>query len=151
MPRPISKSVKVKIHRDGSMCFIPVPFDPRAVFGKLRVPVRVTLNGYSYRSTIFSMGGKTFIPLRRGNREAAGLLGNETLTVKVAHDAAKRTVKIPADLARALKAKAVARQRWDALSFTARREFVEAITGARQPATRVRRVARTLAVLEKKN
>jgi hypothetical protein len=47
--------------------------------------------------------------------------------------------------------KASARQRWDALSFTARREMVEAITGARQPATRVRRAARVLAALEKKS
>jgi uncharacterized protein YdeI (YjbR/CyaY-like superfamily) len=97
------------------------------------------------------MGGKTCIPLRRSNREAAGLRGNETLTVKVAHDTAKREVRIPADLARALKVKAGALQRWDALSFTVRREFVEAISGARQPATRVRRVARTLAALEEKS
>jgi hypothetical protein len=124
---------------------------PRPVFGKLRVPVKVTLNGYSYRSTIFSMGGKTCFPLRQSNREAAGLQGNETLTVKVALDTAKREVRIPADLARAFRVKAGARQRWDALSFTARREMVEAITGARQPATRVRRAARVLAALEKKS
>ena len=44
------------------MCFVPVPFDPKALCGKVRAPVRVTLNGYTYRSTIASMGG----PLRRG-------------------------------------------------------------------------------------
>ena len=67
-----SKTVRVKLNRDGAMCCIPVPFDPQAVFGKLRVPVKVTLNGHSYRSTIFKMDGLCFIPLRRSHREAPG-------------------------------------------------------------------------------
>ncbi len=52
---------------------IPVPFDPKAAFGKARAPVVVTLNGYSYRSTIFTMGGVSFVPLRRSHRQAAVL------------------------------------------------------------------------------
>ena len=52
-----SKTFKTTIVREGSMCFIPLDFDPKAVFGKARAPVRVTLNGYTYRSTIAAMGG----------------------------------------------------------------------------------------------
>lgn len=74
----VSRTFKTTLVRDGSVCFIPVPFDPRPIFGKLRAPVVVTLNGYSYRSTIASMGDGPCIPLRRSNREAAGLEGNET-------------------------------------------------------------------------
>jgi hypothetical protein len=48
------------------MCFKPVPFD--AVFGKVRTPVRVTLNGYTYRSTIAARGGPPGIPLRRSHQ-----------------------------------------------------------------------------------
>lgn len=48
----LSQTVRVKIVRDGSKCFVPVPFDPKAVFGKVRAPVLVQLNGYTYRSTI---------------------------------------------------------------------------------------------------
>jgi hypothetical protein len=44
-----SKTFKATIVRDGSACFIPLRFDPRTVFGKVRAPVRVTLNGYTYR------------------------------------------------------------------------------------------------------
>ena len=51
-----SKSFRTTIVRDGAACFIPLTFDPRAVFGKVRAPVKVTLNGYTYRSTIASMG-----------------------------------------------------------------------------------------------
>jgi Domain of unknown function (DUF1905) len=73
-----SKTFKTIIVREGSMCYVPVPFDPRTVFGKVRAPVKVTLNGYTYRSTIASMGGTVCVPLRKSNREAAGLEGGET-------------------------------------------------------------------------
>jgi hypothetical protein len=72
------KTVTVTIYREGSLCLIPVNFDPTAAFGKIRAPVKVTLNGYTYRSTIASMGGITGIPLRKSNREAAGLVGGTT-------------------------------------------------------------------------
>jgi len=45
----LTKTVRVTVYRNGSMCFIPVPFDPTSAFGKVRAPVRVTLNGYTYR------------------------------------------------------------------------------------------------------
>ena len=98
------------------MCFIPVTFDPRSVFGKLRVPVKVTVNGYTYRSTIAAMGGPPCVPLRKSNREAAGLEGGETLTVRLDLDTDKREVTAPADLVRALKATPGASDRWRALS-----------------------------------
>ncbi|HEU4385974.1 MAG TPA: YdeI/OmpD-associated family protein [Anaeromyxobacteraceae bacterium] len=134
------KTFRTTIVRDGSMCFIPVPFDPRPVFGKVRAPVKVTLNGHSYRSTIASMGGGPCIPLRRSNREAAGLEGNETLSVTLELDAEKREVEPPPDLVSALKGTALAWDRWNELSYTHQREHVEAIEGAKKPETRARRI-----------
>ena len=46
------KTFTTTIVRNGSMCFIPLTFDPKPVFGRIRAPVKVTLNGYTYRSTI---------------------------------------------------------------------------------------------------
>src|SRR6266849_6911502 len=123
------KTFKTTIFRDGSMCFIPVPFDPKPVFGKVRAPVRVTLNGYTYRSTIASMGGTVCIPLRRSNREAAGLEGGETIEVTLVLDSEKREITPPPDFAKALRSAAPAWERWLELSFSHQREFVEAIEG----------------------
>ena len=123
------------------MCFIPVTFDPRSVFGKLRVPVKVTVNGYTYRSTIAAMGGPPCVPLRKSNREAAGLEGGETLTVRLDLDTDKREVTPPPDLVRALKATPGASDRWRALSYSHQREHVDAIEDAKKPETRARRVA----------
>ncbi|PYQ26501.1 MAG: hypothetical protein DMF56_24060 [Acidobacteria bacterium] len=135
-----SKTYKTKIHRDESMCYIPVPFDPKPVFGQVRAPVKVTVNGYTYRSTIAAMGGTVCIPLRKSNREAAGLEGNESVEVRLDLDTDKREVKPPADFVKALKAAPPAWERWQELPFTHQREHVEAIEGAKKPETRARRL-----------
>jgi hypothetical protein len=135
-----SKTFKTTIVREGSTCFIPLTFDPREVFGKVRAPVKVTLKGYTYRSTIAAMGGPGCIPLRRSHREAAGLEGGETVEVRLDLDTDTREVKPPADLVKALKASPRAWERWQALSYTHQREYVEAIEEARKPETRVRRI-----------
>jgi hypothetical protein len=138
-----SKTYKATIFRDRSMCFIPVTFDPKPLFGKTRAPVKVTLNGYTYRSTISTIGGPPCVPLRKSNREAAGLEGGETITVRLELDTEKREVKPPADFVRALK-DAGAYEGWRALSFTHQREHVEAIVGAKKPETRARRIERAV-------
>jgi hypothetical protein len=148
-----SKTFRATIFRDGSVCFIPLGFDPKIEFGKVRAPVRVTLNGYSYRSTIAAMGGPPCIPLRKSNREAAGLDGGETIEVRVDLDTGKREVKPPADFVRALKAAPSAWDRWRALSYSHQREHVESIEQAKKPETRARRIesaVRTLRVVPRK-
>jgi TfoX/Sxy family transcriptional regulator of competence genes len=142
------KTVTVTLQRNGSMCTIPVPFDPKAEFGKVRAPVRVTLNGYSYRSTIFSMGGRVFIPLRSSHREAAKLKGTEKLQVSIELDSAARTVTIPPDLRKALATSKAAAERFAKLSYTHRREHVEAVRDAKKPETRARRIAAVLAAMK---
>src|SRR5687768_15292360 len=137
-----SKIFRAKIVKEGSMCFIPVNFDPQAAFGKVRAPVKVTLNGYTYRSTIAAMGGLTCIPLRKSNREAAGLNGGETIEVRLELDTEQREVVLPADLVRALKKTPGALTRWEKLSYTHQREYVEAIEAAKKPETRERRIAK---------
>ncbi len=144
-----SKTYKATVYKDGGICFIPVTFDPKAVFGKVRAPVKVTLNGYTYRSTIASMGGTTCIPLRKSHREAAGLEGGETIAVTLDLDVEKREVKAPADFVKALKAVPQAWERWRALSFTHQREHVEAIESAKKSETRVRRIERAIRMLRR--
>ena len=142
------KIVTVTIYRNGSICFIPVNFDPKAVFGKIRAPVKVTLNGYTFRSTIASMGGLTGIPLRRSNREAAGLVGGESIAVTIEVDAEPREVELPDDLARALRSKTARLKKWQSLSYTRRREMAEAIESAKKPATRACRLSSTIQSLD---
>jgi hypothetical protein len=129
------------------MCVIPLPFDPKAVFGKVRAPVKVTLNGHTYRSTIAAMGGPPCIPLRKSNREAAGVEGGETIQVRVDLDTQPRVVKPSADFVKALRASAHAWERWRELSYTHQREYVEWIESARTAETRARRIGRAASAI----
>ena len=139
-----AKTFKATIVRDGPICFIPLSFDPKDAFGKVRAPVKVTVNGYTYRSTIAAMGGPPCIPLRKSHREAAGLAGGETLDVRVELDTDTREVTPPADLLKALSATPGALEVWRARSYSHQREDVEAIEQSKKAETRARRIAATL-------
>lgn len=133
---------------DGSSATaVEIPFDPKEAFGKLRAPVRATIGGHTYRTTVFRMGGTTFIPLNKENRAAAGVSGGEKATVTLELDTAARTVTPPPELAEALAASPVLTAAWRELSYTAQRENTESITSAKRPETRERRLAKTLALL----
>jgi Bacteriocin-protection, YdeI or OmpD-Associated/Domain of unknown function (DUF1905) len=135
-----SKIFEITVVLEGGMCVIPVPFDPKATFGKVRAPVRVTINGHTFRSTIFRMGDRTFVPFRKSNREPALIQGGERVKVRIDSDTAKRVVTPPADLARALKKQPRVWQQWRKLSYTNQRECAEAVAGAKRPETRSRRI-----------
>ncbi len=150
MPTRPARSFSAAVVRDGPRCVIALPFDPKAVFGRVRAPVVATVNGYTFRTTIAAMGGPPCIGVRRSHREAAGLAGGETVPVTIALDDAPRTVTAPADLVRALKAVPGAFEAWQASSYTHQREHVDAIEDAKKPETRARRVAAAVAMVAAK-
>jgi hypothetical protein len=133
----------------GEVCSIDIPFDVEKTFGaRGRVPVRGTLNGAPFRSSVFKMGGDChFMVVNRRMREAAGVKGGETVPVVMERDTEQRTVTPPADFARALKANREARATWDKLSYTHRREHVQHIEEAKKPETRQRRVEKSIELL----
>jgi hypothetical protein len=144
MPTPTapSKTFSITLHNAGdtTMTAIDVPFDPKPVFGKVRAPVVVEVNGYRYRSTIAAMGGPCcFVPLRRSHREAAGVRAGQKVRVTLTLDQRPRTVRTPPDLAAALR-EAGLMEAFSAMAYTHRREHVEAVGGAKQAATRARRI-----------
>src|SRR4051812_35409074 len=120
--------------------FIPVALDVPAVFGRVRAPVRVTVGGHTWRTTVMRYGDDYVLPLSRRNREAAGVRAGDAVTVALASDEEPRTVGVPDDLAAALDAAPGARAAFDSRSFTHRREWVEWVTQAKRPETRERRV-----------
>ncbi|HEX8148168.1 MAG TPA: YdeI/OmpD-associated family protein [Pyrinomonadaceae bacterium] len=133
----------------GDVCSINIPFDVEKTFGaRGRVPVRGTLNGAPFRSSVFRMGGDChFMVVNRKLREASGVSGGETVPVVLERDTETRTVAPPADFARALEGSKEARAVWDKLSYTHRREHVEHIEEAKKPETRRRRIEKSVALL----
>lgn len=124
-----------------------VPDDVVAALGRgRRVPVVVTINGYSYRTTVAPYGGRNLIPLNAENRAGAGIEAGDEVDLDLEVDDAPRTVDVPDDLAAAL-ADAGVRAAFDALSVTARREIVAGVLGAKKAETRERRIAQAVAGL----
>jgi len=126
---------------------IELPFDPKAVFGRVRTPVKVTLNGYTYPSTIFSMGGCYWVPVAKVAREGAGVGPGEKIKVEIVEDDTPRVVKAPADLARLLKADPKLKAAWEKLSFSHQKEHVSALEEAKKPETRTRRLEKLIEAL----
>ena len=133
----------------GEVCSINIPFDVEKTFGSRgRVPVRGTINGAPYRSSVFRMGGDChFMAVNRRMREAAGVRGGETVPVTMERDAEERVITPPADFARALKSNKDAQAAWGKLSYTHQREHVESIEDAKKPETRQRRIEKSIQLL----
>ena len=143
-----SKTFKTRLEKAADMeaTGIVVPFDPKEVWGKTRVPVQVTVNGYRYRTTIAKMGGRFLMPFAKEHRDASGIRAGDAIEVTLVEDTAERTVEVPDDLAAALK-KAKLRAAFDQLSFSHRKEHVRAIEEAKKPETRARRIEKALEMI----
>jgi hypothetical protein len=64
--------------------FVELTFDVREEFGRARPPVQVTINGHTWPSTVAVYGGRSYLPLRREVRDAAGIAPGDTVTVTLA-------------------------------------------------------------------
>ena len=129
---------------------IAIPLDVPKLFGtRGRVPVRGTLDGAPFRSTLAPYGGRHYLPVNRGLREAAGAQAGDTVEVVLERDTEPRVVEAPPDLKRALKKDKAAAAAWERLSYSHKREYAEAILEAKKPETRERRVAGAIAQLTK--
>jgi Bacteriocin-protection, YdeI or OmpD-Associated/Domain of unknown function (DUF1905) len=131
-------------------CAVVLPFDPKDVFGKTRLPVHVTLNGKPFRTTTFKMAGTIFFAVNREMREAAGVRAGDEVEVTLRPDTEERTVEIPPALAAALAEHPAEKAYFDSLSFTHRKEFARWIDSAKKEDTRASRVVKCIAMLRAK-
>ena len=131
-----------------SVAAVNAPFDVKEVFGTIaRVPVRGTINGFPFRSSLMPMGGCHYMAVNRTMREGAGCKAGDIVTVVMERDTAPRVVAIPAVLKKALAKSKTAQANWKKYSFSNQKEMVLAITGAKQEETRARRLARIVDIV----
>jgi hypothetical protein len=133
---------------DGGGAWVEVPGEVIAALGGGgRIPVRATFDGLDYQGSIASMGGCMALGVLKGIRGELGKGDGDLVTVTVERDGGERTVDVPEDLAVAL-AGAGLREVFDGLSYSHRREHVNAINDAKKPETRARRIAKALEMLK---
>jgi hypothetical protein len=115
--------------------------------GGARPAVAVKVNGYSYRTTIGVMGGKSLLPFSAEHRAASSLKGGDPIEVELTLDTASRAIEIPAELEEAFAAEPELRAAFLKQAPSRQRADVENILGAKATETRLRRIEAIVARL----
>jgi len=112
-----------------------------------RPKVRVTINGFTYRSSVAPMGGKFMVGVSAEVRERAGVAGGDVVDVEMELDTEVREVTVPPDFSVALRRDPAARRSFERLSYSKKRWHVLSIEGAKTAETRQRRIANSVRIL----
>jgi hypothetical protein len=127
---------------------IEIPDEVVAGLGAGRKPpVRVTIAGHTYRSTVAARGNRYLVGVSAENREASGVAAGDEVDVDIELDTAPREVTVPSDLATALGDHAEAQRFFESLAHSQRQWYVQPIEQAKKPETRERRVEKAVAML----
>lgn len=131
----------------GERPVVEVPFDVKERFGRARAPVRGTVDGTDFRTTVAVYGNRYYIGFNKELREHAGIAIGDRVQVTLELDRQPRTVEVPPALAAALENDSVARAVFEELSYTHRNEYARWIAEAKRDETRDGRVERAVAML----
>lgn len=127
---------------------IRVPDEVVAALGPSRKPaIRVTINGYSHRTTVATVSGRFMFGVPPEVRAGAGVAAGDGVDVEIELDTEPREVTVPAELAAALDRDAAARQRFEGLSYSAKRRLASPIADAKTEETRQRNLAKAISEL----
>ncbi len=112
-------------------------------------PVRITINNYTYRSTIAVMGGVYMVGISAEHRKGAKVAGGEEVDVYIELDTEPREVTVPDDFQKELNSHPLAKKNFEALSYSHKKAHVLPIEGAKTAETRARRIVNAISLLEK--
>jgi hypothetical protein len=127
---------------------IEVPAEVVTAIGQgKKPPVRVTIKGYTYRSTVATVGGRFMVGVSNEVRASAGVAAGHQVDVEMELDTAPREVAVPAELVKELAADPAARQAFEALSYSKKRLLVDPVANAKTAETRDRNIAKALSSL----
>lgn len=140
---------KIQGKEAGVVAAIAPPVDVIEWFGtRARVPIRGTINGFPFRSSLMPCGYARMMPVNKTLCQGAGVKPGDIVDVVMERDAEERTVEAPPELERELAKNKTARTRWDELAFTHKKEMALAISGAKQDETKKRRLEKVMRVLK---
>jgi hypothetical protein len=140
---------KIEGKEAGVVAAITPPVDVIEWFGtRARVPIRGTINGFAFRSSLMPCGSARMMPVNKTLCQGAGVQAGDLVDVVMERDVEERTVEAPAELRKELAKSKVAQERWDGLAFTHKKEMANSISGAKQEETKKRRLAKVMLVLK---
>ena len=136
------------VQSDKTATGIRIPDEIVEALGKgKRPPVKVSINGFTYRNTVAVMGGEYWVGVSAENRAGARVAGGDEIDVDIELDTEPRVVTEPTDFAAALDADPDARRTFDGLSNSNKGWHVSHIVGAKTDETRQRRITKSVEAL----
>ncbi len=143
-------NVQLLSHAATDSAILRPPFDVADVFNrKGRIPVKGTLNGFPFRSSLMNMGDGHMMVINAQMRAGAKCKAGDTVAVFMELDEDKRTVEVPPYLRKIIGSDPKAKEHWSRLSFTHQKEYVREIENAKRPETREKRVTAMMDALRK--
>jgi hypothetical protein len=141
--------VRLEGKEGSSVAWLNAPFDVVREFGtRARVPVRGTINGFPFRSSLMPMGGCHGMAVNRTMREGAGAKAGDTVRVVMERDDTARVVAVPALLQKEFDRSKAAQANWKNYSYTNQKEMARSITEVKREETRARRLAKVMDILK---
>jgi hypothetical protein len=133
----------------GAWTCLKVPFQVEEIFRtRARVAVKATLNGLAFRTSIFPDGqGSHFMMVNKAMQAGAGVKSGDSVKVVLEKDAAPRVIKTPRYLRAALSKDRKAEERFEKLSYSHKKEYLDWIESAKREETRARRIEKMLDML----
>lgn len=124
------------------------PFDVPTVFGtKARVPVRGTVNGYPFRSSLCNMGDGHMMVVNKEMRTGGRCKAGDIVEFVLQRDRDERVVEVPTEIKKVIAANKAAHATWNSLSYTRQKEWVRAIGEAKREETRQSRIQKMMDAL----
>jgi hypothetical protein len=118
------------------------------MFGtKARVPVRGTVNGYPFRSSLCNMGDGHFMVVNKEMRAGGRCKAGDVVEVVLQRDRDVRVVEVPAEIKKVIASDKAAANTWESLSYTHQKEWVRAIGEAKREETKQSRIKKMMDAL----
>jgi len=113
-------------------------------------PVRVTIGGHIFRTTVARRGERYLVGVSAENRERAGVAGGDEVDIDLELDTQPREITVPRELAQALERHADAKTFFETLTFSQKQWYVLPIEQAKKAETRERRIDKALRMLRER-
>jgi uncharacterized protein YdeI (YjbR/CyaY-like superfamily) len=108
-----------------------------------RAPLKITINGYTYRSTATAVNGECRVVFPQADRDASGAKAGDQVEVTLELEVGKREVELPDELQDALAAAGLL-EAFESLTYSKRKEFARQVAEAKAAETKAKRVAKVL-------
>lgn len=137
-------------HKNMNAAYVEFPFSTEELFGKKgQVKIKATIDGKTeYQGSLANMGqGCHVLGLTQAVRKDLKKTFGDTLSVELWEDKEERVVEIPDDVAEVFNKNEKAKELFDAMSYTHRKEYIRWIIEAKKPETRENRKVKMIEMI----